>query len=721
MTKNSDKPSIPPLPQQSIIQPNAAQRQQLTLSQAFELAIAHQQNGNLAQAEQTLRQILKQSPKHALSLHLLGVIAHQSNQTELAIKLIADAIAINPNDALFHSNRGEMCRILGRLDGAIAHGLQAIRLNPKSASALSNLGIAYYDQKNLDDAEKYQNQALAIEPQCLAALNNLGSIFRDQEDKDKAIEYYRKVIAINPNHSESVNNLGAVLIEQENFDEAINTLAQAIQLNPNYAEAHCNIAHALIGLEKFDQALKGLAKAISLKEDYADAYIGQARVQQELNQPENAEASVKRAIELEPDNADAFALLGELSIESNNLDIAKSSFKKAVKLDKENDRALIGLGTLKMQTGDTGEAEIFFNQVLAIKPDNILARISITQARKTIAGEENFLALEAQIPELDSMRTSKAMPLHFALGKCYDDLKMDKKAFPHFMKGCEIKRSKVDYDADVQEKQTQSIIDFFTKEKLNSLTGSGNKSTSPIFILGMPRSGTTLTEQIISSHASVFGAGELPYLLKLANNSLGDGSAIGYPDSMKELSKRHLTALGDQYIAQVQSLAPDAKKITDKMPANFFCVGLIHLMLPNAKIIHIRRNPMDTSLSGFTKLFNNGQSHSYDLAELGRYYCNYDRLMKHWHSVIPGNNFMEIQYEDLVAHTEEKTRQLISFVDLKWDAACLNFQDNKRAVRTASIAQVRKPIYQSSVAKWKRYAEHLGPLLEELGDLVPQG
>ena len=722
MTKNSDNPNIPPLPQQSIVQASAAQQQQLTLAQAFELAIAHQQNGNLAQAEQTLRQILQQNPKHAPSLHLLGVIAHQSNQTELAIKFIADAIAINPTDALFHSNRGEMCRILGRLDGAIDHGKQAIRLNPNSASALSNLGIAHYDNKDLDTAEKYQLQALQVNPQCLPALNNLGSIYRDKDDSDKdtAIEYYRKVISINPSYIESINNLGAVLVEQEKFEEAIATLIQVIKLNPNYAEAHCNIAHAFIGQEKFDHALKGLEKAISLKEDYADAYIGRARIQQELNQLDSALISIKQALTIEPDNTDAHAVLGALCIENNQLDIARSSFKKALELDRTNGRALIGLGTLKMQTGDTEEAESYFNKALEIKPDDITARISIVQARKTIAGEENFLQLEAKIPELDSMTSTKAMPIHFALGKCYEDLKMDEKAFPHFLKGCEIKRSKIDYDADSQHKNIQSITDFFNPGMIDSLSGAGNPSTTPIFILGMPRSGTTLTEQIISSHSAVFGAGELPDLLQLANTPLDNGATVGFPGSVKNLTKEHLTALGDQYLAQVQAIAPEAKHITDKMPANFFCVGLIHLMLPNAKIIHIRRNPVDTCLSGFSKLFNNGQAHSYNLVELGRHYCNYDRLMKHWHKVIPSDNFMEIQYEDLVANTEEKTRELISFVNLEWDDACLNFQDNKRAVRTASIAQVRKPIYQSSVAKWKRYEEHLGPLLIELGDLVPQ-
>jgi tetratricopeptide (TPR) repeat protein len=709
MTNNNDQTGSSPL----------AQPQALTVEQAFKLAVQHQQNGTLPQAETLLRKVLQHQPKHAPALHLLGVIAHQSNKTELAIKLIADAIAINPTESLFHSNRGEMCRTLGRLDGAVDHGLQAIKLDPQSASALSNLGIAYYDQEDLDKAESYQNKAIAINPNCLPALNNLGSIYRDRKDKDQAIEYYRQVVAINPNYLESINNLGAVLVEQEEYEEARKTLIKALQLNPNYAEAHCNMAHAHIGQENYDQALTSLAKAISLKADYADAYFGQSRVQQELNQLEDAEASAKQAIDWDPKHADAYALLGGIYIEKNQLDDAKKSFDKALEVDNENGRALVGLGTLKMQTGDINEAEDYFHQALEIDDENITARISITQARKTEADEENFLKLEEQIPKLEIMNQSKAMTIHFALGKCYEDLKMDEKAFPHFIKGCAIKRSKIDYDADAQDKNVQSIIDFFSKEKINQLSGVGSPSATPIFVLGMPRSGTTLTEQIISSHPEVFGAGELPDLLQLASAPLSPKNPVGYPQSLQNLSKDLLSSLGHQYCERTRIHAPDAKHITDKMPANFFCVGLIHLMLPNAKIIHIRRNPVDTCLSGFSKLFNNGQAHSYDFTELGRYYRNYNRLMTYWHSVIPSDNFMEIQYEDLVANNEKKSRELISFVGLEWDEACLNFQQNKRAVRTASIAQIRKPIYQSSISKWKRYETQLGPLLDALEDLVP--
>jgi tetratricopeptide (TPR) repeat protein len=463
-----------------------------------------------------------------------------------------------------------MCRILGRLDGAIDHDLQAIKLNPLSASALSNLGIAYYDQEDLEKAEIYQNKALAINPSCLPALNNLGSICRDNKDKNKAVEYYQQVVAINPNYLESVNNLGAVLVEQEKYDEAKIILIKALQLNLNYAEAHCNMTQYFIGQEKYDEALTSLSKAISLKADYADAYFGQARVQQELNQLDSAELSAKQAIQSDPKHADAYALLGGIYIEKNQLNDAKKHFDNALEIDQENGRALVGLGTLKMQTGDIIEAEDYFHQALAIDDENLSARISITQARKTEPNEENFLKLEEEIPNLASMNQSKAMTIHFALGKSYEDLKEDEKAFPHFLKGCAIKRSKIDYNPDAQDENVQNIIDFFSKEKISQLSGAGEPSAMPVFVLGMPRSGTTLTEQIISSHPEVFGAGELPDLLQLANTPLLPSNASSYPQSLHGLSKDLLTSLGQQYCEQTKAHAPDAKHITDKMPANFF-------------------------------------------------------------------------------------------------------------------------------------------------------
>jgi hypothetical protein len=252
------------------------------------------------------------------------------------------------------------------------------------------------------------------------------------------------------------------------------------------------------------------------------------------------------------------------------------------------------------------------------------------------------------------------------------------------------------------------------------LRGGGDPSRVPIFVLGMPRSGTTLTEQIIASHPEVYGAGELHDLLKVAHRNItGTTAPIVFPDNLRSLDQPTLAAWGAEYVAGLQQRAPDARRITNKMPANFFAVGLVHLMLPNAKIIHVNRNPVDTCLSCFTRLFNHKQEHTYDLAELGQYYVHYARLMEHWRKVLPAGAFLDVNYEDIVADQESQARRLIEYCGLEWNDACLDFHNTKRSIRTASLTQVRQPIYTTSVERWRHYEKFLEPLLDALGDLAP--
>jgi hypothetical protein len=235
----------------------------------------------------------------------------------------------------------------------------------------------------------------------------------------------------------------------------------------------------------------------------------------------------------------------------------------------------------------------------------------------------------------------------------------------------------------------------------------------------MPRSGTTLTEQIMASHPDVHGAGELRDLMQIVQQPIAGQALQPYPENLAGLTRGDISQWGQDYVAGLRRRAPEARRITDKMPANYMALGLIALMLPNAKIIHVQRNPVDTCVSCFTRLFNRHQEATYDLAELGRHYANYARLMQHWRQVLPQGSFIEVQYEDIVADMEGQARRLIDFCGLDWNAACLDFHNNKRSIRTASVTQVRQPIYTSSVARWRHYEKHLGPLLEALGDLVP--
>lgn len=702
------------------LQKNAAPLgQKVSIDQAMQLASKHQQAGELRQAEALLRQILKAQPKHPFALQLLGVIAHQVGQIDSAIKFLGEAISAMPNVAQFHSNCAEMCRQAGQLDDAIQYGENAVKLDVNSAQAHSNLGIAYYDRGELDKAEACQQRALKINPAMPQALNNLGSIQRERKQYPAAIEWYKKAIAHNPTYLESANNLGAVLTESERPEEAVPVLLQVIKAQPGYAEAHCNIACAFLSMEDFKRAEVGYKKALDIKPDYPQALEGLAKLHQEQKELPEALILARRALALAPQRAEVHSLLGGIYTEQSFPGKAALAYAQALAINPALLSAHLGKGHLLMENGDMAGAEASFNHALSLDPDGLAARLSLSQVRKTRPGDDNLLALEKKAEELASMSETKAMSLHFSLGKSYDDIKDYARAFPHFLEGCRLKRKRIQYNADDNTKACENIKKFFTPETIESLRGAGDPSDVPIFVLGMPRSGTTLTEQILASHPDVYGAGELHDLLHLSGHPKGV-STEGFPLSMHGLTPADLAAMGARYVAGLRERAPESRRITDKMPANFFCVGLIHLMLPNAKIVHVNRNPVDTCLSGFTRLFNKSQYHSYDLAEIGRYYRNYAQLMNHWRAVLPPGAFLDVQYEDLVADNEGQARRLLDYCNLEWSDACLDFHKTERTVRTASVTQVRQPIYNSSVERWRKYEQFLGPLLQELGDLVPE-
>ncbi|MFH0934229.1 MAG: sulfotransferase, partial [Pseudomonadota bacterium] len=601
---------------------------------------------------------------------------------------------------------------------AVAHGERAVALEPRMAMAHSNLGIAYFDRKDYDKAEACQQRALAIDPDFAPSLNNLGSIWRERKNNENALAWYRKAAAANPNYLEPLSNLGALLLEEDRIPEATETLQKALQLNPNFAEAVCNMGGVHLALEQHEAALAKFRRALELRPEYLEAQMGLAKTLQASDSLDEAEQAALRALRIDGNNAKTHVLMGGIHTEASRPEQAEAEFDRALALDPDSDEALLGLGHLCVENGDLERAEELFRRSLALKPDNVPARIQLIQTAKVKPGDENFAALLELQRGGDQLSDNRKLSLHFALGKCYDDTKDYDKAFPNYLAGCKIKRARFDYKPDASARQFAELAEIFSKDYIDKLRGSGNPSDLPIFVLGMPRSGTTLTEQIIASHPDVYGAGELPDLLRVAHRKTHPDTT-SFPENLRYLDQATLSAWGNEYVAGLRARAPDAKHITDKMPANFLAVPLIHLMLPNAKIIHVNRNPVDTCVSCFTRLFHRKQEHTYDLAELGRYYADYARMMDHWRKVLPRGAFLDIVYEDIVADQEGQARRLLEFCGLEWDDACLDFHKTKRQVRTASVTQVRQPIYTSSVERWRKYEKFLGPLLDELGDLVP--
>jgi hypothetical protein len=335
-------------------------------------------------------------------------------------------------------------------------------------------------------------------------------------------------------------------------------------------------------------------------------------------------------------------------------------------------------------------------------------------------GDRRLPGLQKLLSEIELLDVENQIAGHFAMGKALSDLGQYQDAFQHLLKANALKRSTIEYHEPQRLAMFENIKTTFSPDFMKARSGGGDTSWSPIFIVGMPRSGTTLMEQVLASHSKVFGAGELEAFKEAIAECVHRRKILpAYPLLVEAMSQDDIRELGEKYTTKVRPRAPEADRIVDKMPLNFAFVGLIHLALPNARFINVRRDPLDTCISCFSLLFSGSQPFAYDLAELGRYYRGYETVMEHWHKVLPPGVLMDVQYEDLVADLEGVSRGVLAHCGLDWEDTCRDFHDTKRTVRTASLMQVREPLYKRAVGSWRRYQKHLGPLFEALG-LDPQ-
>ncbi len=690
----------------------------MSADETMRIAIQFQHAGQLVQAETLLNRILETHPTHADALHLLGVIAYQVDKIALGIQFIERAIQSNPHVALFHSNVGEMHRKLNAIQLSIHYGEQAVALDPHSANALSNLGIAYYDAKNYAKAEDCHKRALAIHPQLESSLNNMGSIYRVYDKTDEAIRFYQAAIAISPQSVEPLNNLGALLLQQQAFKQASYYLSQAIRLAPAFVDAQCSMGLALLGLNQCENALVHFKKARQLKPNYAEAYYGIAKTHLHQHHFMESEHAIRKAIAINPQQVEFYQLLAEIYQEQNDYKQALVYLDNILDIDSTYTRAYLGKGSVLMEMGESIKAEEAFLKS-ADDPNRdtqVLAHYSLVQLQKVKPNNSSLNHLLSIVNDhSQALSPNKLEYAYFALGKCYDDMGEWAKAFDYFSLGCHTKRTRMTYNIAEQIEFTDKLIHCFTQQTIEHLRAFANPSALPIFIVGMPRSGTTLVEHILSSHSRVYGAGELKYLNHLIQQPVKhQQNLVYYPENVLHFSAERCHAIANNYLSYLQRFSPEAMHITDKMPHNFIAIGLIHALFPNAKIIHVERNPIDTCLSCYTKLFTHGQLYSYDLTELGQYYQCYERIMNHWRHLLPSNAWLDIKYETMVSQFDEEVTRLIDFCGLPWEEACLTFYQSKRQVRTASFAQVRQPVYSSSVERWRRYERELAPLIQIL-------
>ena len=497
----------------------------------------------------------------------------------------------------------------------------------------------------------------------------------------EAIALYKRVLLIRPDLPEPHNNLGAALASVGRLDEAVAAYRRGIELNANNAETHANLGHSLRDLGMYEASEQSFRRAILVAPNNVEAHSGLGTVLMDLGRPAEAEASFRRAIVLKPDYAGAY----------NNLGLA---LKEAGRLE-ESRRAL--------------------EQAIRLAPGNASYYDNLGAVRPFVAGDPYVAALDALAANATSLAVKDRMHLHFARAKAREDTGRPQDAFRELLAGNALKRQQIEYDEAAMLARMDRTRQVFTPDFVAARKDAGIASSIPVFIVGMPRSGSTLIEQILASHPDVHGAGELN-LFEQTTDAVGKRltGARSFPDTVAAMSEEDFRTVGALYVEKLVQRAPDARRITDKMPANFIFAGLIHLALPNAAIIHAVRDPIDTCVSCFSTHFTRGQPQTYDLAELGRYYRYYRNLMRHWRDVLPPGRIIDVRYEELVADLEGVVRRIVAHCGLEWNARCLDFHRTERTIRTASAVQVRRPIYQSSVGRGRKYEAFLGPLLAAL-------
>jgi len=599
----------------------------------------------------------------------------------------------------------------GLIDEAAAATEQAIARDPTLAEAWHRLGIIQMQRGNPQGARQSLERAVTLQPDLARAQNNLGYVLQNLAFYETAAAHYRQAVTVDPGYAEAHSNLASVLAVTGRYDEALTHAGRAAELAPQYASPYLLAALIEAERERFDEALAWIARlprdamrdAVVLTA-YAEILVKATRFDQAL-------AVCRDALGYQPNNPDAFLCRGTAFAALGRREEALAAFDRAATLAPQSATPLAWKASVLMELARTDEAIALYDRARALEP--YLANVVYMRAAALDfrLPETEIAALETMLTEERAASTADRTQLHFVLANAYLRSGENAKVFPHLREANRLKRSTINYDADTMERYLEAIAAAFPARETS---GAGSDAAAPIFIVGMPRSGTTLVEQILASHPKVHGGGELRAMSAVAKEWAEKKGKI-YPFFAEDMTPDEFHAFGLDYVARVGT-PPDGKERTvDKMPSNALFAGLIHRALPNARIVFCQRNPLDTCFSCYTTQFTGQQNFAYDLGEPGRYHRAQDALMAHWRQTIPDANFLEVRYEDVVDDLEGTAKRLVAFCGLEWSADCLRFHESTRPVRTASMLQVRKPLYRNSIDRWRPFRSELGPLFAGLG------
>jgi tetratricopeptide (TPR) repeat protein len=578
---------------------------------------------------------------------------------------------------------GESVRRDGKLQASMTtfqHTVAPAGL-PDQAEQWLGLGIAAAARGAGDEAIAWFQKAVLLRPDLGAAQANLGLLLLALRRHAEAEPALRAAVSSMPRDAALRNALGVAQEALQRHADAATTYREALEIQPGLAEAHANLGNCLRRLGRLFEAEAHFIRAIELKPEFAVAHFNLAILLQDRGDTERAIAEYRQALAWRTDYVEALNNLG---------------------------------GCLRAQ-GFVDEARSAFERILELRPTQIEAHCNLAQYKTYQPGDPHIDQLLSQQHRLASLPDDGQVRYWFTVGKMLEDVGRHDESFAAYAAGNRAKHEVTHWDEAAHLQLQRRIIATFTRERLARAVPALGAGPTPIFILGMPRSGTSLLEQVLATLPNVHGAGEITWFAQTLQGAADECKEGGFefPETIAGYSDEALVELGQRYVDRLRELAPNASHVVDKLPDNFMHIGLIHRMLPNARIVHSMRDPMDSCFSCFSRLFtSNNLGYTYNLGAVARYWVSYHELMRHWHAVLPQGRILDVSYESMVGDFENQAKRLVEYLGIPWDDRCLGFHDNRRVVKTASVAQVRRPIYRTSVARWKAYEKHLGELFE---------
>ena len=634
-------------------------------------------------AEEACRDYLDKHPGCSDHIRLLSLALMKQNRPAEAEEQLRFALSMDPDFPQLHEDLGSALAMQHKLEEAIPEFEKAIRLQPALPLAQKKLGQALAAVGRGKDADEAFREHIDSDPERAALVK--GIELQQADKRDEAIDVFRGVLKGNPGNVNAMHQLALCFWHDK---------------------------------DRMEDAEALLRRATQLAADFTRAWLALSALLMEMNKHIDAIETYEKATELEPENAQAWGGLGIAYGRAMYPEKAVQAFKRSIAINGGQPGILSSYAWELKTIGDQPAALEAYRRAVKAKPNFGQAYWSMANLKVFKFDDDEIEAMLQQL-ERDDLTDVEDIHFRFALGKAMEDNKDYDRAWHFYHTGNQRQRMTVEYDPLEMEKRQSAIINVFDRQLLSERAEAGYDAPDPIFIVGLPRSGSTLVEQILASHSQVEGTSELPLLGKISE-SIGRyrDDNVRYPEAVTDLRDKDLRAYGKQYMEESQRHRVTEKPLfTDKLPNNFPLLGFAHLIMPNAKFINARRHPFDSCLGGYKQLFGHGQNFTYDMLDLAHYYQQYDRIMKHWHEVLPGK-VLDVHYEETVTDLEGQVRRILDHCGLPFEEGCVRFHETERAVKTASSEQVRQPIYTGALGKWRRYEQHLDLWVDQLGYII---